>query len=221
MKNIDQFIEGKFTLEDQDAYLQEILTSKFDAEYREKWTSKLSQLNVTRSPQKKTNRNQFLSFVVAIALFFLCFFSYKYFSESNTSPQHFAEQYLSIDFYSNPNTTKGNKVTLSKEYLSAAYSFNEKNWPEAQAKYEQLLSTNKINAEYKFYLALSYFYDKKFKEASQQFSTLYNLDTSDYRQEVNWFYGLSLYHDGQLVKANEVWSAIKKGEWKYDVVRNK
>lgn len=229
MNQIDKFIQDKLTLDEQATYLEGLLSDKFDKEYKDKWARKLEAKGVSRTTHaetpdvknsttydaKSTKRMVLILFAIGILL---GLGGYYYLSKENIPKPHFADRYLTSDIFKNPAIIKGASNTYNEAYISAAASFNKGDWDQAKQKFS-LIAEKNPESDAKFFVALSHFYGGNFSDAIAQFSTLHTSNLDDARkQEVHWFYGLSLYHNGQKDKAQDIWSHIKKGEWKYEVV---
>ena len=106
---------------------------------------------------------------------------------------------------------RGNEDAKAK----AAQLFNNKQYADAAAAFQQLKLTSAADAAVDFYLGISLLKTEQYADALPLFETLAN-GTSVYAEDANFFTALSAYHLQQNEKAKQYAAKVKEGSryWK-------
>lgn len=218
MKTIKSILDNNSSSEVIESKMSDLISEKFDNELKSEWSQKLLKTGINREKinQKNGVKQKPAVWIGFSMLVIAAITIYLLSMQKEHSIQQVASVYISEDIYSHPDITKG-ESTLSESELNAGTTFNNKEWRKAQINYKQLSSNNPENQNYRFYLGLSYFYNNQFIEAKEIFEPLYNQTHNDImRQELNWFYGLTLINTEELSKAKNILKDIHQNEWKFD-----
>lgn len=216
MKSIKKIIDPNGLESVIDNELSILIKEKFVGELKSRWSQKLATKGIQRTKNTgKKNTNFILLAACAILLIASALVTNLLIKNSNPSIQKLSNQYALQDIKSNPNIVKG-ESTVDPSALQAGNAFNTQDWKSAQQLYGTLVTNNPKELDFKFYLALSYFYDSQYATANSIFSELNNnpVDGAK-RQELNWFFGLSLIQNGDTKKGKQILMKISENDWNY------
>lgn len=211
MSKLSELLNEVQDFESRDAILKNAFEAISDGKFKKELETELQvNYNVFKNPktQKSVFRlNRIWYSAVAVVVLVLVSF---YFINLNLTKVDLNQLAMETKM-KHPGITKGIS-DKSDNLLKAISAFNKEDWQQAISGFEAAPSND---VESKFFLGLSYFYNKQYLQSSEILSQPI-MENSLYKEEVKWFLGLSYYFLNNKNKGKEILSKIKAGEWQYD-----
>lgn len=207
MTKFRDFSDSALNNEEEQTYLKKIFDTHFDKKYKERYAKILEDKHqITRDasnviPKKSTNTRRILLFVAAAAAVFLLFFMVKpLISPSGGNLMELTNQYASAEVLLNKDIKRG-EVIDEQARAEAIQLYNSGKYTEALSQYGLI---DQLSNEDVFWVGMSHFNAQEYQAAETQFASLADQADLKYKEELKWYYALTLLQNGKNDEAKEV-----------------
>ncbi len=218
-EELKKYKNNTLSASDTEGVEKKMLDALGDREQRQKWNALLAAEGIERSNAKASEKpsgartvSMWRYAVGLAASILLVAVVWQTMGTSRLSSSQLADNFIKNEHFESPSVRMGSSDDI-KNWADAKNAYRDGNFEKAAQDIEAIPNPN---TEQKFYLGLSYLYQKQaaFDKAAPYFKAVMD-EKGNFKDEARWFYAISLIKMDKKAEAKAILEEILRGgAWK-------